>query len=205
MHQQINLYQPDETSISDPFSARAMLVVIIITLLLMVSFYGVLLWKKEQLQTDMNELRIQSEQTQEKVEKLEQTVSKLTDSKKEKQQLAYLKKVYSSKQRALDKLSSMVSGNNKGLSSYFAALARKNMETVWFDTINVYSGGKDILLEGQTTDARSLPVLVSALKDESAFQGVNFRMFKAQLDDKNPVLNFVLKTEMETSENSQNP
>ncbi len=205
MQQQINLYQPDDASVSDPFSARAMLVVVIITLLLMVSFYVVLLWKKEQIQTDINELRMQSEQTQAIVEKLEQTVSKLTDSKKDKQQLAYLKKVYASKQRALDELSSMVSGNSKGLSSYFAALARKNMETVWFDTINVYSGGKEILLEGQTTDARSLPELVSSLKDESAFQGVNFRMFKAQRDDKKPVLNFVLKTETETSENSQNP
>ena len=209
MQQQINLYQPDDTSSSELFSTMTMLIVIIITLVLMVSFYAVLLWKKEQLQSDINELRVQSEQTRVIVEKLEQTVAKLTDSKKKKEQLAYLKKVYTSKQRALDELSSMVSGNSEGLSSYFAALARKNMQTIWFNKINVYSGGREILLEGQSTDARSLPVLVSSLKDEPAFQGVNFRLFKAQRDEerdkKQAVLNFILKTETAVSENVQNP
>ncbi len=205
MQQQINLYQPDDVSGSEPFSTKAMLVLVVITLVVMMSFYAMLLWKKEQLMADINELREQSEQIQATVEKLELTVSKLTDSKKEKQQLAYLKKVYASKQKALDGLSSVVSGNSAGLSRYFSALARKNMQSIWFNSINVFSGGKDILLQGQTTDARSLPILVNALKDEPAFQGVNFRMFKALRDEKKAVLNFTMQTQIKTSENSQNP
>ncbi len=201
MQQQINLYQPEDAIPREPFSASIMLVFVAITLVLMLSFYAMLEWKKAQLQTDIAELRMQSEQIQAVVEKLELTVSNLTDSKKEQQQIAYFKKVYTSKQLALDELSSMVSGNSVGVSAYFSALARTNMQEIWFNKIDVYSGGSEIMLEGATTDARSLTVLLNKLKDEPVFKGVSFRLFKAQRDESKPVLHFTMQTQLPTQEN----
>ncbi len=196
MQQQINLYQPDDALAKEPFSATAMLTVVILTLLLMVSFYALLQWKKNDLEAQIVRLNKQSEQVQKVLEKLEATVNKLTDSKNEQQQLNYFKRVYASKQTALEELSNMVSGNSKGLSGYFSALARNNLNDVWFNIIDVYSGGEQLLLQGQTSDARSLPVLVNLLKEESIFKGLDFRLFKVQRDDKKTVLEFMLQTQI---------
>ncbi len=198
MQQQINLYQPDDALANESFSATAMLTVVVITLLLMMSFYALLQWKKNDLEAEIVRLKNQSEQVQQVLEKLEKTVKKLTDSKKEQQQLSYFKRVYASKQTALEELSNRVSGNSNGVSGFFSALARNNLNDVWFNTIDVYSGGEQLLLQGQTTDAKSLPVLVNLLKDEAIFKGLDFRLFKVHRDDKKAVLEFMLQTQTKT-------
>jgi len=198
MQQQINLYQPIDSAKEEPFSATMMLTILGLTLILMVIFYGILFGKKASLEAEVNELKVQNEQTRIVVEKLEATVNKLTDAKKEQQQLSYLKKIYDSKQHALDELSTMAKGNNAGVSDYFLALARKNIEPVWFSDINIYSGGQQIILKGQTTDARSIPQFIASLKEETVFSGVNFRLFNARRNDTGTILDFVLQTELQT-------
>ena len=71
----------------------------------MMAFYGVLYVKKVSLEAEVKALKVQNQQTLIVVEKLEATVNKLTDSTKEQQQLKHLKKVYASKQNALNELS----------------------------------------------------------------------------------------------------
>ena len=196
MQQQINLYQPIDRASEEPFSATMMLILLSLTLVFMMAFYGVLYVKKVSLEAEVKALKVQNQQTLIVVEKLEATVTKLTDSKKEQQQLKHLKKVYASKQNALNELSTMVKGNSVGVSDYFSALARKNIEPIWFSDIDVYSGGQQILLKGKTTDVRVLPQFVSSLKEETVFNGVNFRVFKAQRNDTDTILDFILQTEL---------
>ena len=200
MLQQINLYQPESRVREAPFSAMTMLILFVITLVLMMGFYGVLQWKKSALEAEVAALKQQNELTLQTVEKLEATVKKLTDSKIEEQKLKHLKRVYASKQQALNELSTMVRGNSTGVSEYFSALARKDVEAIWFKDINVYSGGKQIILQGRTTDARSIPQFVSSLNEEKVFEGVNFKLFEAKRNDKEEILNFTMQTETKSSE-----
>ncbi|MDX2505389.1 MAG: PilN domain-containing protein [Gammaproteobacteria bacterium] len=199
MQQQINLYQPVAAQKDEPFSALMMLIIVAITLLLMMGFYAMLQWKKNNLQAEMGTLKIQYEQTLATVEKLEATVIRFTDAKKEQQQFKRLKKIYSSKENALNELSTMVKGNSYGVSECFSALARKNIEPVWFSDINVYSGGQQIFLQGQTTNTQHIPQFVASLKEESFFNGVNFKLFKAKKIDTGSLVHFSLQTEVSPS------
>ena len=196
MHQQINLYQPVSNVRNEPFSAVMMLVLLCFTLLMMMGFYGMLFWKKSTMQTEISILKNQYEQTLMTVAKLEATVIKLTDSSKEKQQLKHLKKIYASKQNALNELSTMVIGNSDGVSEYFSALARQNIEPIWFSDINVYSGGQQLFLQGKTTDAQYIPQFMASLKEETVFNGINFKLFKAQREGDDDLIRFKLQTEV---------
>ncbi len=200
MQQQINLYQPSTNFNNEPFSAIMLLSLTGFTCALMMVFYATLFWQKKSLQDELITLRMQFEETTQTVEKLESTVASLTDSKKEQQRLQLLKKLFISKQSALTELSTMVRGNDTGLSTYYSALARKNIEPIWFETIDIYSGGQQMRLRGQTTDAKYIPGFVSSLKEESAFDGVNFKLFKVQKNDDNSSLNFLLQTEDDKTE-----
>lgn len=194
MQQQINLYQPVATSRDEPFSAEMMLILVGLTCALMMAFYGMLYWKKNTLQTELAALNSQFEQTTTTVDKLESTVTTLTDSKSDQERLSELKKIFTSKQNALNDLSTMVRGNNIGLSPYFSALARKNIESIWFEQIDIYSGGKQMNLKGQTSDAKNIPSFISSLKAEPAFKGVSFKLFNVKKDEKKDSLNFILQT-----------
>ncbi|MCW8931777.1 MAG: hypothetical protein OQL19_16280 [Gammaproteobacteria bacterium] len=205
MQQQINLYQPVASSKNEPFSAVMMIVIVLVTCVLMMAFYGMLFWKKNTLQHEVTALKSQLEQTTETVEKLEATVATLTDSKKDQDRLKHLKNVFTSKQNALNELSTMVRGNNSGLSTYFSALARKNIEAIWFENIDVYSGGEQITLQGRTSDAKNIPVFVSSLNEESAFKGVSFKLFNVKKEEKDNSLYFVLQTENLKEEPLANP
>ncbi|MCP3850931.1 MAG: hypothetical protein GY694_11945 [Gammaproteobacteria bacterium] len=195
MQQQINLYQPVATSRNEPFSATIMLSIVVVTCLLMTLFYGMLFWKKTTLESELTALKSQFEQTTATVEKLESTVASLTNSKKEQERLKRLKAVFASKQVALNELSTMVRGNDVGLSPYFSALARKNVPSIWFENINIYSGGEQITLKGQTSDAKTIPVFISSLNEESAFKGASFKQFNVKKDEKDNRLYFILQTE----------
>ena len=201
MLQQINLYQPVTTSRNEPFSMEMMMILVGLTCVLMMTVYGMLYWKKNTLQTELTALKAQFEQTTATVEKLESTVGTLTDSKSDQDRLNHLNKVFSSKQNALNELSTMVRGNDNGLSPYFSALARKNIESLWFEQIDIYSGGKQMNLKGQTSDAKNIPIFIASLTTEPAFKGVSFKLFNVKKDEKNPSLNFILQTKsIETSE-----
>ncbi|MCK5648235.1 MAG: hypothetical protein KAI22_05095 [Gammaproteobacteria bacterium] len=198
MQQQINLYQPVSAASDEPFSATTLLILVGLSCFIMMVFYGMLYWKKNTLQVEMTTLKLQLEQTTKTVEKLEITIAGLTDAKQEQQQLKHLKKVFLSKQNALNELSNMVRGNDSGLSGFFSALARKNIEPVWFENINVYSGGQQMILQGQTSDAKYLPGFVASLKEESVFNGISFKLFNVQRNETDSALHFVLQTETES-------
>jgi Tfp pilus assembly protein PilN len=195
MQQQINLYQPVATSGSEAFSATMLMILVAMTCALMMAFYGILYWEKHRLQFELTALKAQFEQTSITVEKLEATVATLTDSKKDQARLKQLKNMFSSKQNALNELSTMVRGNDAGLSPYFTALARKNVESIWFEQINIYSGGQQMTLYGQTSNAKNIPDFISSLSEEEAFKGVNFKSFNITRNEKDSALHFVLQTE----------
>jgi flagellar capping protein FliD len=199
MQQQVNLYQPISTGNEEPFSANILLSLVAMTVVLMMIFYGSLYWNSLTMQREISTRKSQFEQTKASVEKLEQTVASLSNSKKEQQQLAHLKRVFASKQQALKDLSTMVRGNDIGLSDYFAALARKNIDPIWFDNINVYAGGQQMILKGQSTDAKAIPGFVASLKKEVVFNGISFKVFNVTKNDKEKsagkVLDFVMQTE----------
>ena len=195
MQQQINLYQPVASSTDEPFSALMMLSLVGLTCFFMMAFYCLLFWEKNSLQVEVTALKSQFEQTTKTVEKLETTVAALTDSKKDLERLKHLKNVFTSKKNALNELSTMVRGNNSGLSTYFSALARKNIESIWFEHIDIYSGGQQMTLQGQTSDARNIPIFVASLNEGTAFKGVSFKLFNINKNEKDNMLHFVLQTE----------
>lgn len=197
MLQQVNLYQTEDKVRHEPFSALLMLIVSSISIVSMMIFYALLISQNTTLNTEINALQVQYQKNLSAVEKLESLVSQLTDTNKEKAQLSFLNKRYNNKQTSLDELSSLIKGNNKGLSDYFSALARKNIDAIWFNKIDVSDGGQQLLLEGKTKDARFIPQFIAALKKETVFSGINFKLFNAQLNEEDGLVHFILQTKLE--------
>jgi len=199
MLQQVNLYHLEDNTKREPFSALLMLTISIATLILMLSLYTVYYWKTDTLKTEIQSLKRQYEQNLAAVENLETMAGKLTDTKKEQAQINFLNKLYNNKQLALEELSSLVKGNNKGLSEYFSALARSNIETVWFNEINVFDGGQQLRLKGKAKAAHDIPQLIEQLREESIFSGINFKLFHAQLNEEDGLIHFSMQTAVDNS------
>ncbi|MCU7834421.1 MAG: PilN domain-containing protein [gamma proteobacterium symbiont of Taylorina sp.] len=202
MLQQVNLYQPEDNIKREPFSALLMLIISIVTLLLMLGLYALLFWKTQALGTEITSLKSQYEHNLTAVAKLETLAGKLADTKKERAQLNALNNRYKDKQAALSELSSLIKGNSKGLSDYFSALAKKNIEAIWFTEINIFNGGQQLRLKGKAKAAHYIPQFIALLKEEAVFSGVNFKLFNAQLNKKDGLVDFSLQTGLEsTTEN----
>lgn len=200
MLQQINLYQAEDNIRQEPFSAFLMLLITLFSILIMSVLYGLLFWQQGTLNKDITALSGQYQQNLIAVEKLETLVKALNNTDKEKAQFRILNSILKNKQGNLKQLSSLVKGNSSGLSTYFTALARKNIKAIWFTEITVSDGGKKLLLKGKTKDAHQIPSFIESLKEETAFSGVNFRLFNAQLNQKDGLVYFILQTDLENPE-----
>ena len=143
MLQQINLYQAEDNIRQEPFSAFLMLLITLFSILIMSVLYGLLFWQQGTLNKDITTLSGQYQQNLIAVEKLETLVKALNNTDKEKAQFRILNSILKNKQGNLKQLSSLVKGNSSGLSTYFTALARKNIEAIWFTEITISDGGKN--------------------------------------------------------------
>ena len=92
--------------------------------------------------------------------------------------------------------------DNRPFSSYFEGLARRTLDGLWLQDINISQGGRSIMLTGNTYKAELIPQLIKELKNEPAFRGITFRSATVTDQDSenvNGALVFSLMTHLNTT------
>jgi hypothetical protein len=85
-------------------------------------------------------------------------------------------------------------GHDKGFSGYLEALSTKTLPGLWFSKLSFKENGNAIVLEGSATKPEHVPNLITGLRNDPAFSGKIFQLFKASLNEKTEQIDFVLET-----------
>ncbi|MCW5619965.1 MAG: hypothetical protein KIS79_02520 [Burkholderiales bacterium] len=65
-------------------------------------------------------------------------------------------------------------GDTEGVSEYLRAFARQRMDGIELTGLSITAGGRDIVIQGRTADARLLPDYLHRLREESVLRGRTF-------------------------------
>ena len=201
--QQINLYQSQFRKVRVRFSAVrvAQLALLLGIGLTLVSWYG-----GQQLQP----LRDQASAAQQRVVDLESQLNSMRDlhqagnGELAQKNIAKLRETRVQKQQILSNLGRQDEHQNRLFSTYFEGLARRTLDGLWLQRVDVAAGGESIRLSGYATDAELLPRWIKTLQQESAFSGTKFRSARiVTAEDDKDVLQFSLHTDADTDSETE--
>ncbi|MBF0188337.1 MAG: hypothetical protein HQL50_10485 [Magnetococcales bacterium] len=193
--QQINLYQQRFHPKREPLDGEILLLAVLFLILVLVVMTVI---QRGRLSDVENEVaRLQSEQLQyaqqvqelnvrfpapEKDPDLEDEADSLKKSSKR------IKKVIRSLEKHIDRRSG-------GFSELMQGLGMSTIPGVWITTMGFYEGGKEIVLEGGTTQADRIPLFVESLSSHATFSGKPFRhLDMEEVADEKGVITFHLHT-----------
>jgi Tfp pilus assembly protein PilN len=107
-----------------------------------------------------------------------------------------------SKGRLLGALANETVGTTDGFSPFLLGLARRHVNGLWLQEIEIEESGKILDLKGRAIAPEAVPEFLEVLGQEPAFAGREFKTFALELappeEDAGPVISFVLSTEDRT-------
>lgn len=172
MRQQINLYQPTFSEERKPFSAGTALACLIVLagVLGAVSINANARVRKLALEVDA--LRIQQMEqedasnagTPEPVESIEARIERLERSVDE-------------RSRALEILRSGAAGRTVGFAPRLEALARRHVDGLWIDALQLSGTSTAMMLSGSTLDPDIVPAYLRSLAQDDVLAGTRFDDF----------------------------
>jgi Tfp pilus assembly protein PilN len=172
--QQVNLYQPILGAEKHLFSARA----IGVALALLVACLGGLVfyvsWRTARIEHAVVQLQ---RQEQENLDVAERAGTAARGSLSMPQLDAEAKELMDDieiRQRVLDVVHRGSVTPANGFAARLEALAHRQLDGIWLNTVILGSGDGRLSMRGATTDSRLLPAYLSALTQETALTGVRF-------------------------------
>lgn len=109
--------------------------------------------------------------------------------------LATLKAERDRNARRLRTLETLGGGRREGFSRYLAGFAKRPVEDLWIERIEVHDGGASLSIQGKTLEAKRVPQLLRKLRDEPSFAGKSFSLFELESKEGESVLSFALESE----------
>ena len=180
MSQQINLYNPALLPKPDVLSGRMILITLSTLCIALLLAYGVSASlasravSREQLSAST------LAQLQTEITRLSQETSGRKPSAQLSAELASLDALLAQHNEVIAVLKSGVLGDTKGVSEYFRAFARQNVDGLWLTGFTVMGAGRDISIEGRTLRADLVPLYIQRLGREDALRGHGFAMLSVQ-------------------------
>jgi hypothetical protein len=96
------------------------------------------------------------------------------------------------RERLVEVLGNSVARGTTGFSVLLVALGQQSIDSLWLTRMYFGQGGRDIGLEGLSSNADSVPVYLKKLRDEPQFVGRSFDLF--ELQEKDGYLAFYLRS-----------
>ena len=190
--QQVNLYQDVLRDKKLKYSAKILLQLCLILIVVFSATVGFKTFQLQEYKTSLTE----AQKTQAKLE----AEKAIIESSKGKKDIALTKKIeektkeIANKQKVLGILSTNEFGNANGFAGYLSGLARQRVEGVWLTHLRVAGGGTDITLKGLTTNAALVPKYLQRLSAEKSFSGMTFQSLAiGRNKDKKQWLDFSLQ------------
>ena len=172
--QQVNLYQPILGAEKHLFSSRA----IGMALALLVACLGALVfyvsWRTARIEHAVVQLHRQEQENLDAAERAGAAARGTLSMPQLDAEAKELTTDIETRQRVLDIVQRGSVTPANGFAARLEALAHKQMDGIWLDTVMLGSGDGRLSMRGGTTDSRLLPTYLSALTEEAALSGVRF-------------------------------
>jgi len=178
--QQVNLYNPALLPKPDVFSARVVLACLAASLALAVVLSASATWNATQLAEADRVSELHLTQTRDDITRMTQDLTARKPNSELTAELESLDALYAGRSEVIEVLKSGSLGDTNGVSGYFKALARENVEGLWLTGFTVVGAGKDITLEGRTLRADLVATYLRKLGDEEILRGHAFAMLRVQ-------------------------
>ena len=180
MSQQINLYNPALLPKPDVFSGRMILLVLSALCITLLLAYGVTasLASRASAHEQLSSGRLA--QLQSEITRLSQEVSGRKPSPQLTAEIDSLDALLVARNEVIGVLKSGALGDTKGVSEYFRAFARQNLDGLWLTGFTIVGAGNDISIEGRALRADLVPTYIQRLGREDVLKGHGFATLSVQ-------------------------
>lgn len=195
MMQQINLY-------TDAFRPKKVVLPLsqIITLPILVAalLIGVSVWLEASLlefEQEVAKLEEANDSLKEKLVILDKRVSKMRKDDSLVAANERLNHKLQARKNMVEMLDTVVVKDDEGFSGILISLARQNIEPLWIEHILIGGSGRQLRLEGMTSDSEAVPIYLQKLRQENSFVGRTFMGFELTRDkSEDGLMKFALYT-----------
>lgn len=174
MTRQINLYNPALRLQREWLTGKTFLGAVVL-LLLALGLRGTLLWlENRQLGDDVRQVSSALEKQQAELARLNEEISQRKVSKEAESTLRNAEAALQGREQVREALSDGELGSSGGFSSYLKAFARQARDGLWMVGLQLSEGGRNIALEGRTTQPDEIPLYIRGLNEEPTLRGRSF-------------------------------
>lgn len=177
MRQQINLYQPILIQERTPLSARMVGLVLCVAIAGLGAF-GVLETRRvDALERSVEALRTQQTQQQSLLDQAGQLQHNPATVAELEARVRRLQSTVDERRRALEVLRSGAAGRTTGFAERLDALARRHLDGLWLDYLQLSGADGSMALAGATLNADLVPEYLQSLARDQALNGARFDDF----------------------------
>lgn len=177
MRQQINLYQPILIQERTPLSARVVGVALVVVVAGLTAFSVLEARRVDALGRSVEEMRAQQTQQQALLEQAGQLQSNPASVAELEARVRRLQATVDERRRALEVLRSGAAGRTAGFAERLDALARRHLDGLWLDYLQLSGSDGSMALAGATLNADLVPKYLQSLARDEALSGARFDDF----------------------------
>lgn len=198
MIQQVNLYrdilrQGQNKSAVNPYWAGLSVIA-----LLFIGLSGYLIWHGKNTETQVQQLRQSLQAEQERVQLISVKIPKQEINAQLAAEVAQWQNMLNELTQTMQLLSSKISEQSLGFSSYFQALSNQSIPEVWLSALYFDGQQQIISIEGSTFKPEKIPYFLQQLQKESVFNGHSFaKLSMQQSEEISGQIDFKLSTTLE--------
>ena len=182
MNQQVNLFHPMFRQQRRIFSAKAMLLSLLVAVSGLMSLYGYAAWRVMALDLETRALSTLRDAAAERLLSLEVTLPKRLKSQILETELARVSATITEQQGLVQALTERLAGEHIGFSGFLAGLARQHVDGLWLSGVHLSDGGNLLKLRGSARSPRLVPKLVKQLAEEERFRSLKFEQLTIDRD-----------------------
>lgn len=174
--QQINLYQEQFRVRREPARTRVLALGLVVLLAMLFAVSGWMQYESWRVTDRLERARERRDRVEQEMLALRAELERMAAGEQARAGLpAELRAELAAKRRLMDYLAEGPLASRDGFSGHLQALARRVVEDLWFDRIQLERGGDRIRFEGHALEAALVPRMIAALGEEAVYRGHSFR------------------------------
>ncbi|MGM0769340.1 MAG: PilN domain-containing protein [Pseudomonadota bacterium] len=193
--QKVNLYTEELRPRREKLQASTVLPMLLFALVVIVLGSVFARYQASGLETRQAALQQQNGQLEAAVEQLSVEVSARRPDPELEAALARINSDLARRQRLLERVESLVTGDSPGFSAQMSALARQVPDRLWLTGFTLEAEPGRVALTGGTREAANVPAMLENLGSEPSFAGRTFGSFALERDEDGRWIRFRVATD----------
>ncbi|WP_333877184.1 hypothetical protein [Methylobacter sp.] len=198
MIQQVNLYQDILNQGRKKSGINLYWAGLSVVALLFAGFSGYVIWSLKSTETQIQQFRQNLEAEQTRVNLISSKIPKQDIDAQLAEEVAQWQNMLDELTQTMQLLSSKITDQSPGFSSYFQALSNQSIPDVWLSALYLNEQRQIINIEGSTFKPEKIPYFLQQLQKEPIFNGHTFAKLIMQKSEEIPdQMDFKLNTILE--------